>query len=57
MGRSAYLVRKRAFSAVGLCVSECPVEAITLEEKKGMEAPPADLDEVLQRLASERGVG
>ncbi len=40
----------------GLCVSECPVEAITLEEKEGEEAPPADIDEVLHRLASERGL-
>ena len=40
----------------GLCVDSCPVEAIKLEEKEGEEAPPKDLDEVLQRLASERGV-
>lgn len=40
----------------GLCVSECPVEAITLEEKEGEEAPPANMDEVLQRLANERGI-
>ena len=41
----------------GLCVDTCSTEAITLEEKEGVEAPPADLDEVLQRLSSERGVG
>ena len=41
----------------GLCVDTCPTEAITLKEKEGVEAPPADLDEVFQRLASERGVG
>jgi ferredoxin/predicted transcriptional regulator len=41
----------------GLCVDTCPTEAITLNEKEGVEAPPEDLDEVLQRLASERGVG
>jgi ferredoxin len=41
----------------GLCVPSCPVEAITLEEKEGMEAPPADMDEVFARLARERGVG
>jgi electron transport complex protein RnfB len=40
----------------GLCVSECPVEAITLEEKEGMEPPPADLDEVFERLSKERGL-
>ena len=40
----------------GLCVSECPVDAITLEEKEGEEAPPADMDEVFQRIASERGL-
>jgi len=40
----------------GLCVSTCPVEAITLEEKPGMDAPPANMEEVLERLASERGL-
>lgn len=41
----------------GLCVDTCPVEAITLNEIEGVEDPPADLDEVLQRLTSERGLG
>ena len=41
----------------GLCVDTCPTEAIKLNEKEGVEDPPADLDEVLRRLASERGVG
>ncbi len=41
----------------GLCVDTCPMEAITMKEKEGVEDPSADLDEMLQRLASERGVG
>lgn len=40
----------------GLCVSVCPVEAITLETKPGMEAPPKDLSDMLNRIAVERGV-
>ena len=40
----------------GLCVSVCPVEAITLEPKPGMEAPPKDLSDMLNRIATERGV-
>ena len=40
----------------GLCVSTCPEEAIALEEKPGVEAPAADMEEVLARLASERGL-
>ncbi|MBI4830864.1 MAG: 4Fe-4S binding protein [Candidatus Lindowbacteria bacterium] len=40
----------------GLCVSTCPAEAIKLEEKPGSEAPPADMNEVLERLAAERGL-
>ena len=40
----------------GLCVPTCPTEAITLEEKPGVEAPPADMDEVLARMANERGL-
>jgi ferredoxin len=40
----------------GLCVSSCPAEAIKLEEKPGVEAPPANLEEVLKRIAKERGL-
>ncbi len=40
----------------GLCVSTCPAEAIKLEEKPGMEAPPANMDEVLKRISKERGL-
>jgi ferredoxin len=40
----------------GLCVSTCPAEAIKLNEKPGAEAPPADMDEVMVRLAKERGL-
>ena len=40
----------------GLCVSACPVEAITLEPKPGMEAPPKDMSDMLNRIATERGV-
>ncbi|MGW8323097.1 MAG: indolepyruvate ferredoxin oxidoreductase subunit alpha, partial [Thermodesulfobacteriota bacterium] len=40
----------------GLCVSVCPVEAISLEPKPGMEAPPKDFSDMLNRIAVERGV-
>ena len=40
----------------GLCVSICPVEAITLNLNSGMEAPPKDFRETLNRIAEERGV-
>jgi H+/Na+-translocating ferredoxin:NAD+ oxidoreductase subunit B len=40
----------------GLCVSVCPVEAISLVPKPGMEAPPRDVSEMLNRIAAERGV-
>jgi NAD-dependent dihydropyrimidine dehydrogenase PreA subunit len=40
----------------GLCVSVCPVEAISLEPKPGMEGPPKDMWDMLNRIATERGV-
>ena len=40
----------------GLCVSVCPVEAIYLVPKPGMEAPPSDMTDMMQRIAVERGV-
>ena len=40
----------------GLCVSGCPMEAISLEPKPGMEAPPKDMSDMLNRIASERGL-
>jgi len=40
----------------GLCVSVCPVEAIAMVAKPGMEAPPKDFPEVMQKIADERGL-
>lgn len=40
----------------GLCVSTCPAEAIELMAKGDPKTPPRDFDELLQRLAVERGV-
>ncbi len=40
----------------GLCVSVCPVDAIHLEAKPGVEPPPRDVPEMLNRIARERGV-
>jgi len=41
----------------GLCVNRCPVEAISMVQRKDKtEAPPEDMDEVLKRIAIERGV-
>lgn len=40
----------------GLCVSVCPAEAISLLPKPGMEAPPKDMTDMINRLAQERGV-
>jgi Fe-S-cluster-containing hydrogenase component 2 len=40
----------------GLCISTCPVEAISLMLKPEMEAPPKDYSEVLDRISTDRGV-
>jgi len=40
----------------GLCVPTCPEDAITLIEKPDMSAPPDDFDDMLDRIAKERGV-
>jgi len=40
----------------GLCVSVCPGEAISLVAKPGMEAPPKDLPDLMNKVAIERGV-
>lgn len=40
----------------GLCVSTCPAEAIALVAKAEKKTPPRDFDELLGRLARERGV-
>jgi len=40
----------------GLCISSCPVEAMSMVAKAGMEAPPKELRETLNRIGNERGV-
>jgi len=40
----------------GLCLPTCPEEAITLVEKPGTDAPPANIVEMLVRIALERGL-
>ena len=40
----------------GLCVASCPTSAITMAEKPGIEAPPRDFTETIDRIRSERGV-
>ena len=40
----------------GLCVSTCPAEASELVAKGDPKTPPKDFDELLERLAPERGV-
>jgi len=40
----------------GVCIPTCPEEAISLVEKPGMEAPPRDFDDVMQRMKTERGL-
>jgi len=40
----------------GLCVSTCTAEAITLVLKENPKVPPKDFEELLERLAEERGV-
>lgn len=40
----------------GLCVSHCPEDALSLEEKPGMEPPPKDFREIFDRIAAERGL-
>jgi ferredoxin len=40
----------------GLCVSECPLEAISMVPKPGIEDPPSDFRETMHRIGIERGV-
>lgn len=40
----------------GLCVTTCPVDAIVLAEKPGIATPPKDLNDLMARLAKERGL-
>jgi ferredoxin len=40
----------------GLCISSCPVEAMSMVAKPGMEAPPKEFRETLNRIGTERGV-
>jgi Fe-S-cluster-containing hydrogenase component 2 len=40
----------------GVCIPTCPAEAISLIAKPGMEPPPVDFMETLQRLKAERGL-
>ncbi|MGD0946580.1 MAG: 4Fe-4S binding protein [Candidatus Binatia bacterium] len=40
----------------GLCISSCPVEAMSMVSKPGMEAPPKEFRETLNRIGTERGV-
>ncbi len=40
----------------GLCVAECPTEAISMLARPGMEAPPANFDDMIERIGAERGV-
>lgn len=38
----------------GLCVSTCPTEAISLAPREGVVEPPVHLNEMLERIATER---
>lgn len=40
----------------GLCVPTCPTEAVSLVEKPDPVTPPKDLNDMLDRLAKERGL-
>ncbi len=40
----------------GVCLSACPEEALSLVPREDAEVPPADWDETLQRIATERGL-
>jgi ferredoxin len=54
-GDSAEIIDGRCIGC-GVCIPTCPVEAISLAAKPGMEPPPADFRETLQRLRAERGL-
>ncbi len=40
----------------GACILTCPAQAISLELRPGMEAPPLDFDETFQKIKAERGL-
>jgi len=53
-GENASEVIEERCIGCGLCVSTCPEEAISFMAKPGMEAPPKDFRETLQRIETER---
>ncbi len=55
-GADTYAVIDGRCIGCGLCVADCPTSAITLLEKEGVEAPPKDFDETIDRIRVERGV-
>ncbi|MDP3284121.1 MAG: 4Fe-4S binding protein [Desulfobacterales bacterium] len=38
----------------GLCIATCPTEALSLIAKPGMDAPPRDFEETMNRIEDER---
>lgn len=51
------MVLEKRCIGCGLCVNRCPVDAITMIEKEKLpEAPLPTLDDVMDRIAAQRGV-
>ena len=55
-GETVIAVEPARCIGCGLCVSTCPAEAIKLVAKEDQKTPAKDFDEMLERLARERGV-
>ncbi len=54
-GDAAEIIDGRCIGC-GVCIPTCPGEAISLAAKPGMEPPPTDFKETLDRLKAERGL-